>query len=219
MLIVLVVAMVKTTSVPIMSDSSWEYIFGSPSATLAVLVAIPAVIILIVTIAVIYGLNKRKKSKRGPRRPAAIGLGDHEVAVPLNMNVNNGCYTGQYANGSTSSYNKMPPPSSEPRYTDKIYKQQPYRNGTPQQYSQYFPSDGSYRSSLQYPPQPHQQHNYQDIPDSDSHFSSVSHTRPQYMNSSRNPYDDRDIHSDPAASRAGHHCPPPPPGSFYSEQW
>lgn len=217
-----IVVMVTTTLLPAIDDSSWEYIFGSPSATFAVFIAIPVVIILIVVIAVIYGVNKRKKSKRGIRRPPTSMMTDHEVAVPLNMNANNGCYSGQYGGGSTGSYSKAALTSPEPRYADKLYQPASYRTGTPQQYSQYYQSDGSYRSSLQYPSQghPHQQTYLQDIPDSDSHFSSVSHTRPQYMSSSRNPYDDRDIHSDPAASRAGgHHCPPPPPSSYYSEQW
>lgn len=154
-------------------------------------------------------------------------MSDHEVSVPLNMNANNGCYSGQYGGGggSTSSYNKLALSTSEPRYVDKNFQPPSYRTPTPQQYSQYFQSDGSYRSSLHYPtaaPAVHQQQQayLADIPDSDSHFSSVSHTRPQYMSSSRNPYDDRDIHSDPPTIRvAGHHCPPPPPGSYYSEQW
>lgn len=222
MLIVFLVAMVTTTELPELTDSSWEYIFGSPSATFAVFIAIPVVIILIVVIAVIYGVNKRKKTKRGNRRTPPNMMSDHELAAPLNMNANNGGYTGQYAGGSTGSYSKAPMSTPDPRYADNVFKPSSYRNGTPQQYSQYFPSDDSYRSSLQYPAQghPHKQPYLQDIPDSDSHFSSVSHTRPQYMMSSRNPYDERDIHSDPAASRVGgHHCPPPPPGSYYSEQW
>ncbi|XP_067929017.1 fibroblast growth factor receptor-like 1 [Watersipora subatra] len=213
--------MATTIPLPVTTDDSWEYIFGSPSATLAVLIAIPVIIILIVTIAIIYGLNKRKKMKRGIRRPPS-NMSDHEVAAPLNMNVNNGCYSGQHAGAGTGSFNKILPPSNEPRYMDKGYQPPSYRSNTPQQYAQYFQSDGSYRSSLHQPQQAHhhQQSYLQDIPDSDSHFSSVSHTRPQYMNNSRNPYDDRDIHSDPAASRTGgHHCPPPPPSSYYSEQW
>ena len=226
-----------TTSLVTTSDS-WEMIFGSPSATLAVLIAIPVVIILMITIAIIYGLNKKKKNTASNiRRPPNNMMMDHEVAVPLNMNANNGCYKAQY-NGSNGSYNKVPLANSDTRYGgEKMYHPPAYRSPTPQQYSQYMQSDGSYRSSLHYPPiaavhqqslRKQQQHSRSqgdedymtDIPDSDSHFSSVSHTRPQYMSSNgRNPYDDRDIHSDPPGSRIGLHCPPPPPGSYYSGQW
>lgn len=232
--------MVTTTFFPALTDNSWEYVFGSPSATLAVLIAIPVVIILIVTIASIYAYNRRKKNTGGPRRrhPPNSMISDHEVIAPLNMNANNGGHSGQYINGSASSYNKIPlTVNGEHRFVDKCHQPPTYRSGglgTPQQYSQYYASDGSYRSSLHYPPAAGvpqvnglhpQQHGYllhHDIPDSDSHFSSVSHTRPQYMNNTRNPYDDRDIHSDPPHSRVGadgHMCPPPPPGSYYSEQW
>lgn len=202
-------------------EASWDYIFGSPSATLAVLIAIPVVIILVLAIGIIYCLNKRKKAPV-VRRQTNNMLHDHEVNVPLNMNGNNASFNGHY-NG------KMSLTSADPYYSDKMYPPSTYKQPIAQQYSQYSQSDGSYRSGLMYPNTLPVTHNTYmsaaptatsgvDIPDSDSHFSSVSHTRPQYM-TSNHPYE-RDIQSDPPLSRLGHHqCPPPPPGSYYSGQW
>jgi len=220
------VVMATTTVYPSAKDNSWEYMFGSPSATLAVLIAIPTIFIVIVTAAIAVAVNKRNKNTgtQQRRRPSNM-LSDHEVAVPLNMNANNGSYTGQHTSsrGSNGSYNKVPYNNGEYRHVAEKHRTPSYSKSPPLQYSQYLQSDGSCRSTLQYQPVGLMKPipNYMiDAGDSDSQFSSVSHTRPQYMNSSRNPYDDRDIHSDPAASRVGgHHCPPPPPGSYYSGQW
>jgi len=188
-------------------DSSWEYIFGSPSATLAVIIAIPVVLVLLVTIAVVYGLNKRKQTT-GRRRPSSINRHDREASVPLNLNANNGCYAAQYS----GSYTKGPLSSnSEPYYSEHLYKPPPYPTAA-QQFTTYSQSDGSYRSQLQY-----QRQYIPDIPDSDSHFSSVSHSKPQYMTDRH--YHEREIHSDPTSRISHHQCPPPPPGSYYSGQW
>lgn len=215
-----VVPLSTSTARPIEEDEgTWEYIFGSPSATLAVIIAIPVVLILVIAIAVIYCINKRKKtSSTVRRRPPHPMLHEHEASMPLNINTNNATYNGGHklSNGEVFSY------------ADNLYKPTSYqRPMTTQQYSQYSQSDGSYRSAIIYPPPPplqapttySSQHSYVDIPDTDSHFSSVSHTRPQFMSHSTHHYE-RDIQSDPAHSRLSHHhCPPPPPSSFYSEQW
>lgn len=195
----------------ILDEESWDYMFGSPSATLAVIIAIPVVIILIVTVAVIYGLNKKKRKHTGKRRPPNTMVHEHEASVPLNINGNNAAYSSHYSRKVSLSAG-----GGEPYFPDQFYRSSPYRAHGPHQYSQYSQSDGSYRSALIYPPPlPEHSQYVADIPDTDSHFSSVSHTRPQFM---PNQYE-RDIQSDPPLSRIGHPCPPPPPSSYYSEQW
>lgn len=46
------------------SSPSWPYVFGSQSATLAVIVAVPSLIAILVAIVVIYTVNKRKQERR-----------------------------------------------------------------------------------------------------------------------------------------------------------
>lgn len=158
-------------------------------------------------------MNKRKKNT-SIRRPPNPMLHEHEASVPLNINGNNASMNGQYGKKVSLSN------GGENYYTEPMYHTSPYyKNQVPQQYSQYSQSDGSYRSGLMYPPLvPNHNQYIADIPDSDSHFSSVSHSRPQYM---PNPTQyERDVQSDPPLSRMSHHhCPPPPPGSYYSGQW